>query len=118
MSNTGYFQYNLRSVVHSGVGSIIRIPALLQGLGARRVLLISDAGLQGAGVVDRVASTFDNWQSGNVPTLAGTFAEITPDAGGNCINEADGHFCQDGICQEPGCPLVKRAAVVWKGRCA
>jgi len=86
MSNTGYFQYNLRSVVHSGVGSIIRIPALLQGLGARRVLLISDAGLQGAGVVDRVASTFDNWHSGNVPALAGIFAKITPDAGGNCIN--------------------------------
>ncbi len=86
MSNTGYFQYNMRSVVHSGVGSIVRIPALMQGLGARRVLLISDAGLKQVGVVDRVAATFDTWQSGNMPTLAGIFAEITPDAGGNCVN--------------------------------
>jgi alcohol dehydrogenase class IV len=86
MSNTGYYQYNMRAVVHSGVGSIIRIPALMQGLGARRVLLISDAGLKSVGVVDRVAATFDNWQSGTMPVLAGTFAEITPDAGGNCVN--------------------------------
>ena len=56
MSSTGYYQYNMRAVVHSGYGSIIRIPALLQGLGARRVLLISDAGLKAAGVVDRVAA--------------------------------------------------------------
>jgi len=86
MSNTGYFQYNMRAVVHSGVGSIIRIPALMQGLGARRVLLISDAGLEKAGVVDRVAATFDNWQSGNMPVLAGIFAGVTADAGGRCIN--------------------------------
>ena len=39
MSNTGYFQYNMRAVVHSGVGSIIRIPALMQGLGARLSLI-------------------------------------------------------------------------------
>ena len=71
MSNTGYFQYNMRAVVHSGYGSIIRIPSLLQGLGARRVLLISDAGLKQVGVVDRVAATFDTWQSGTMPTLAG-----------------------------------------------
>ena len=87
MSSTGYFQYNLRSVVHSGVGSIIRIPALMQGLGARRVLLISDAGLKQVGVVDRVAATFDTWQSGTMPALAGIYDEITPDAGGNCVNE-------------------------------
>jgi len=76
----------MRAVVHSGIGSIIRVPALLQGLGSRRVLLISDAGLQEAGVVDRVASTFDTWQSGNMPVLAGIFNEITPDAGGSSVN--------------------------------
>lgn len=86
MSNTGYFQYNMRAVVHSGVGSIIRIPALLQGLGARRVLLISDEGLKNVGVVDRVAATFDTWQSGNMPTLAGIFTDISPDAGSSTVN--------------------------------
>ncbi|NCF16637.1 MAG: iron-containing alcohol dehydrogenase [Haliea sp.] len=86
MSNTGYFQYNMRTVVHSGYGSIIRIPALLQGLGARRVLLISDAGLKQVGVVDRVAACFDTWQSGDMPVLAGIYPEITPDAGSSCVN--------------------------------
>ena len=81
MSNTGYFQYNMRAVVHSGFGSAIRVPALLQGLGARRVLLISDAGLKAVGVVDRVAATFDTWQSGTMPTLAGIYTDISPDAG-------------------------------------
>lgn len=86
MSNTGYFQYNMRAVVHSGFGSIIRVPALLQGLGARRVLLISDAGLKAVGVVDRVAATFDTWQSGTMPTLAGIYTDISPDAGSSTVN--------------------------------
>lgn len=86
MSNTGYFQYNMRTVVHSGVGSVVRVPALLQGLGARRVLLISDAGLEKAGIVDRVAATFDIWQGGTVPVLAGTFTDIPPDAASGHLN--------------------------------
>ncbi len=86
MSNTGYFQYNMRAVVHSGYGSIIRIPSLLQGLGARRVLLISDAGLKQVGVVDRVAATFDTWQSGTMPTLAGIYCDISQDAGSSTVN--------------------------------
>jgi len=86
MSNTGYFQYNMRTVVHSGIGSIIRIPALLHGLGARRVLLISDAGLKQAGIVDRVAATFDTWQSGSVPVLAGIYTDIPPDAASGHLN--------------------------------
>jgi alcohol dehydrogenase class IV len=87
MSNTGYFQYNMRAVVHSGIGSIVRIPALLQGLGARRVLLISDEGLKNAGVVDRVAATFDTWQAGSMPTLAGIYTDISPDAGSGTVND-------------------------------
>ncbi len=86
MSNTGYFQYNMRTVVHSGVGSIIRIPSLLQGLGARRVLLISDEGLKAAGIVDRVAATFDTWQSGTMPVLAGIYTDIPPDAASGHLN--------------------------------
>jgi alcohol dehydrogenase class IV len=86
MSNTGYFQYNMRTVIHNGFGSIIRIPALLQGLGARRVLLISDGGLVQAGIVDRVVATFDHWQSGTMPTLAGVYTDIPPDAKSSSIN--------------------------------
>jgi alcohol dehydrogenase class IV len=120
MSSTGYFQYNLRTVVHSGVGSIIRIPALMQGLGARRILLISDAGLKDVGVVDRVASTFDTWQSGNMPALAGIFAEITPDAGGNCINACMAYARQiaaDAIVAVGGGSVMDAAKAVKYGLC-
>ena len=87
MSNTGYFQYNMRTVVHSGYGSVVRIPALLQGLGARRVLLISDPGLKAVGIVDRVTDCFDNWQSGNMPILAGVYTDIAPDAHSSAVNK-------------------------------
>ena len=55
MSSTGYFQYNMRTVVHCAAGAALRIPSLFEGLGAKRVLLISDQGLQQAGIV-RLAS--------------------------------------------------------------
>lgn len=44
MSNTGYFQYNLRSQIHCAPGSIIRLPALFEGLGAKRVVILTDPG--------------------------------------------------------------------------
>jgi alcohol dehydrogenase class IV len=87
MSSTGYFEYNMRTVVHNAWGGIIRIPALLQGLGARRVLLISDVGLEKVGIVDRVAATFETMQSGTTPTLAGIYTDIEPDAGSASINK-------------------------------
>ncbi len=56
MSNTGYFHYNLRTIVHCAAGATIRIPSLFDGMGARRVLLISDQGLVQAGIVDQVVA--------------------------------------------------------------
>lgn len=87
MSSTGYFQYNMRTVVHSAWGGVIRIPALLEGLGARRVLLISDAGLKSVGIVDRIAATFKSPSSGKAPVLAGIYTDIEPDAGSASINK-------------------------------
>lgn len=87
MSSTGYFEYNMRTVVHNAWGGIIRVPALLQGLGARRVLLISDDGLKSAGIVDRVVATFETMHSGTTPTLAGVYTDIEPDAGSASINK-------------------------------
>ena len=87
MSSTGYFEYNMRTVVHNAWGGIIRVPALLQGLGARRVLLISDAGLQSVGIVDQVAATFGTVHSGTMPVLAGIYTDIEPDAGSESINK-------------------------------
>lgn len=88
MSNTGYFHYWMRTQIHCGVGSMIRVPALMQQLGGRRVLLVSDAGLRKAGLVDRLESVFAVNQSGGQPVLAGVIDDIAPDATAGTINKA------------------------------
>jgi len=86
--STHYFEFWFRSRVHCASGAIVRLPALLQELGARNVLLISDAGLARAGLVERVAGVFAANASGNLPRLAATFAEVSPDAGSESVNAA------------------------------
>lgn len=88
MSATGYLQYHLRTVVHCAAGSIIRIPGLFEGLGAKRVLLISDAGLKQVGIVDQLISVFETNSSGVNPKLAGVYTDIAPDAACETVNEA------------------------------
>ena len=39
MSSSHYYQYNMRSTIHCAAGSVIRIPALFEGMGAKRVVL-------------------------------------------------------------------------------
>jgi len=83
--NTMPYAYNLRTVVHSGVGSIEQIPALFSGFGVKRVVLLSDAGLKQVGIVDKVAATFaDN----DIVELTGIYTDISPDAGSITVNAA------------------------------
>lgn len=115
MSSTGYFQYNMRTVVHNAWGGIIRIPALLQGLGARRVLLISDTGLKSVGIVDKVAATFDTMPSGTMPVLAGIYTDIEPDAGSESINrctEYARHVAADAILAVGGGSVIDASKAV------
>ncbi|MCB1705311.1 MAG: iron-containing alcohol dehydrogenase [Halioglobus sp.] len=86
--STNYFEFWFRSRVHCAAGASVRLPALLQQLGARRPLLISDAGLARAGLVQRVTDIFAANASGNMPQLAGVFAEVSPDAGSDSVNAA------------------------------
>jgi len=88
MSKTGYFQYSMRTAVHCAPGSIIRLPNLFAGMGAKRILLLSDAGLKQVGIVDQIVSVFENMSSGNMPKLVGVYPEVTPDAGCNAVNAA------------------------------
>jgi alcohol dehydrogenase class IV len=88
MSNSGYFHYWMRSQVHCAVGAVVRVPALMQQLGGRRVLLVSDAGLRKAGLVDRLESVFAANESGGQPVLAGVVDDIAPDATAASINHA------------------------------
>ena len=86
--STHYFEFWFRTRVHCAAGAIVRLPALLQQLGARRALLISDEGLDRAGLVERVAGVFAANASGNFPRLAGTFTGVSPDAGSDSVNGA------------------------------
>lgn len=83
-----YFEFWFRSRVHCAAGAVVRLPTLLQQLGARRAMLISDAGLAQAGLVARVADVFAANTSGNLPRLAGTFTGVSPDAGSESVNAA------------------------------
>lgn len=91
MSTTGYYQYHLRTVVHCAAGATVRIPSLFAGLGAKRVLLLSDQGLKQAGIVDQVASVFGVGPGASGPVLAGVYADVAPDAACDTIDAALGY---------------------------
>jgi len=89
MSNSGYLEFKMRTVIHCGADSIIRIPGLFDGLGAKRVVLLSDAGLKSVGLVERMESVFAHQaHSGNGARLVGSFSEIAADASCSSVNAA------------------------------
>ncbi|PKF86416.1 alcohol dehydrogenase [Bacillus sp. BA3] len=78
----------LRTSVYSGTNTRSLIPNLFNGLGAKRILLVSDAGLENAGVVNKVAETFDQENLGARAEIVGQFLGVTQDAASECVNEA------------------------------
>ncbi len=86
--STGYFEFWARTRVHCAVGATVRLPALLASLGARRVLLLSDKGLEQIGLVEHVAGVLRDAAAGNQLQLAGVFTDVLPDAGSDCVNAA------------------------------
>jgi len=88
MSSSGASIYWQRSLIHSGHGSILRLPSLFNHLGAKRVFLISDAGLKAAGVVDKVLQVFAEDARGSDSILAGVFCETAPDTEMGSVNAA------------------------------
>jgi alcohol dehydrogenase class IV len=75
-------------MVHAGPGTVVRLPGLFEGLGARRVLLVSDKGLESVGIVDRIAALFDDRRMPGGPKLVGVFTDTAPDAESGCIDQA------------------------------
>lgn len=88
MSNSGAYQYWQRTIIQAGRGTITRLPRLLHGLGAKRVLLLSDSGLKAAGIVDRIEAIFAEDGQSPSPRLVATFADIAPEATTESINAA------------------------------
>jgi alcohol dehydrogenase class IV len=78
----------LRTGIYSGSNSRAMVPSLFAGLGAKRVVLLSDRGLEKAGVVEKVAEIFNLTGHGSGPQLVGQYLDITQDAESRCINDA------------------------------
>ncbi|MEH7378784.1 iron-containing alcohol dehydrogenase [Neobacillus drentensis] len=81
-------QFMLRTAIYSGSNSRAMVPSLFAGLGAKRVLLLSDRGLEAAGIVEKVADIFSLTGHGSGPELVGQFLDIKQDAESSYINEA------------------------------
>ncbi|CAM3792293.1 iron-containing alcohol dehydrogenase [Mesobacillus thioparans] len=81
-------QFSLRSAIYSGSNSRALVPDLIKGLGAKRVVLFSDRGLEKAGVVEKVAQIFELTSKGAGPELAGIYVDIAQDAESRSVNEA------------------------------
>ncbi len=88
MMKTSLSQFMLRTGIYSGSNSRAMVPSLFAGLGAKRVVLLSDRGLENAGVVQKVAEIFNLTGHGSGPQLVGQYLDITQDAESRCINDA------------------------------
>jgi alcohol dehydrogenase class IV len=85
---TSLSQFMLRTGIYSGSNSRAMVPSLFAALGAKRVVLLSDRGLEKAGVVEKVAEIFNLTGHGSGPQLVGQYLDITQDAESRCINDA------------------------------
>jgi alcohol dehydrogenase len=66
--------------VQFGVGAIVRLPALIEGAGGARAFIVTDPGVRGSGVVDRVLGIL---AAAGIPT--GLFAEVEPNPGASTV---------------------------------
>jgi alcohol dehydrogenase class IV len=88
MIKTTLSSFWLRTAIHTGANSRALVPDLFKGMGAKRVVLFSDRGLEKAGIVEKVAGIFKLTQHGTGPELAGIYLDITQDAESSCVNAA------------------------------
>ncbi|MFV8829154.1 iron-containing alcohol dehydrogenase [Alkalihalobacterium sp. APHAB7] len=88
MLTTTLSQFMLRTGIYSGSNTRALVPDLFRGLGAKRVVLFSDRGLEQAGVVEKVAQIFELTPHGTGPELAGIYLDIAQDAESSSVNAA------------------------------
>ena len=90
---TNNFNFQLKTIVHAQENGIENIPSLFARLGAKRVVLFSDKGLESLGFVEQFSALFANQtmnQEADQPTtqLVGVYTDIAPDATCDNINAA------------------------------
>lgn len=83
MTTQQTFGFDCTTVIKAGPGSRKLAPTTLAGLGCRRVALVTDAGLVGAGVVEKVLESF----AGHDVELAGIFDRVRQDNDTRDIND-------------------------------
>ncbi|WP_216828623.1 iron-containing alcohol dehydrogenase [Alkalihalobacterium elongatum] len=88
MLTTTLSQFSLRTAIYNGSNTRALVPDLFKGLGAKRVVLFSDRGLEQAGVVEKVAQMFELTTGGSGPELVGIYLDITQDAESSSVNAA------------------------------
>ncbi|GMA51437.1 alcohol dehydrogenase [Alicyclobacillus contaminans] len=81
-----FFQFNVRTTVYSGSGCRTQLPDILQGLGGRRAVLITDKGITKAGITKRITSLFEYMPT--QPRIVGIFDQVEQDARADIINKA------------------------------
>ncbi len=84
--STNLFNFTLRTSIYSGENAAERIPDYYKGLNAKRVVLISDKGLEKAGVVRKIVDIFKAHATDT--ELVGVFLDTEQDAGSESINRA------------------------------
>jgi len=70
----------LRNRVHFGVGAIGRLPEVVAAVGGTRVFVVTDPGVHGSGVIDRVVGVL-----AAAGLQVGVFAEVEPNPGGSTV---------------------------------
>lgn len=82
---TTNFSFNLKTVIHAHENGIQDIPALFKRIGAKKVVLFTDKGLEALGFVEKFGEVFAKQDD---VTIAGVYTNIEADASCNNINAA------------------------------
>lgn len=80
-------QFFLKTAIYQGKGTLLMLPDLLAGLGAKKAVLFSDMGLKEAGLVDKVVRLFDLPSKGLTTNLVGVYTDVPQDAESSKVND-------------------------------
>ncbi|GEM81500.1 iron-containing alcohol dehydrogenase [Vibrio superstes] len=82
---TTNFSFNLKTIIHAHENGIQDIPALFERIGAKKVVLFTDKGLESLGFVEKFGEVF---AAQNQVQIAGVYTDIEADASCDNINAA------------------------------
>lgn len=82
---TTNFSFNLKTIIHAHENGIQDIPALFDRIGAKKVVLFTDKGLESLGFVEKFGEVF---AAQSQVEIAGVYTDIEADASCDNINAA------------------------------